>query len=160
MSREWHEAVGVHLILSYHVQHVFILSSARTYININLEISKYFGTDSTGGGIGFQFRAIKANAGLQKKCIASGGDPKDLNIGMAKSQKPSLCFVLEYIHTHVHRFGHRFGVQQLTSITEISKYYPEASPYALQHHFRAILKEAKQLRANGGRTSHPSVFAF
>ena len=45
------------------------------------EISKYFGTDSTGGGIGFQFRTIKANATRQRKCIQDGGDPKDLGIG-------------------------------------------------------------------------------
>ncbi|TVY23936.1 hypothetical protein LHYA1_G007406 [Lachnellula hyalina] len=45
------------------------------------DISTYFGTDSTGGGIGFQFRAIKADAKRQRDCIEAGGDPRDLNIG-------------------------------------------------------------------------------
>jgi hypothetical protein len=40
-----------------------------------------FGSDSTGGGIGFQFRQIKANAKVQKACFTSGGDPLTLGIG-------------------------------------------------------------------------------
>jgi hypothetical protein len=48
------------------------------------DISKYFGSDSTGGGIGFQFRAIKADAKRQRDCVDTGGDPKDLNIGSLK----------------------------------------------------------------------------
>jgi hypothetical protein len=45
------------------------------------DISKYFGSDSTGGGIGFQFRQIKADAKRQRDCVDAGGDPKNLNIG-------------------------------------------------------------------------------
>ncbi len=83
-----------------HTQHLFILfKHSRTYINSNPEISKFFGTDSTGGGIGFQFRAIKANAELQKNCIASGGDPKDLGIGAGKSQKLSPYVLSTNQHT-------------------------------------------------------------
>ncbi|TVY40899.1 hypothetical protein LSUB1_G002346 [Lachnellula subtilissima] len=48
------------------------------------DISTYFGSDSTGGGIGFQFRAIKADAKRQRDCIDAGGDPRDLNIGGGK----------------------------------------------------------------------------
>ncbi|KAL2062717.1 hypothetical protein VTL71DRAFT_5789 [Oculimacula yallundae] len=44
-------------------------------------ISKYFGKDSTKGGIEFQFRTIKADAKRQKACADSGGDPQTLGIG-------------------------------------------------------------------------------
>jgi hypothetical protein len=40
-----------------------------------------FGSDSTGGGIGWQFRQIKNDAKGQRACVASGGDPLDLGIG-------------------------------------------------------------------------------
>jgi hypothetical protein len=53
----------------------------------SLEISKYFGTDSTGGGIGFQFRQIKNDAKRQRQCVESGGDPKDLVIGGGKGEE-------------------------------------------------------------------------
>jgi len=50
-------------------------------------ISKHFGSDSTGGGIGWQFRAIKADAKRQQTCVKAGGDPKDLDIGKSQHQK-------------------------------------------------------------------------
>ncbi|RDL36409.1 uncharacterized protein BP5553_05761 [Venustampulla echinocandica] len=47
-------------------------------------MSKYFGSDSTKGGIEFQFRTIKADAKRQRECYDAGGDPKTLNIGSGK----------------------------------------------------------------------------
>jgi len=40
-----------------------------------------FGTDDTGGGIGWQFRQIKADSKLQRDCVKFGGDPQTLGIG-------------------------------------------------------------------------------
>ena len=56
------------------------------------DVSKYFGSDSTGGGIGFQFRQIKADAKRQRECYDAGGDPKDLNIGGKGADYFLLCF--------------------------------------------------------------------
>jgi hypothetical protein len=57
-------------------------------------ISNYFGSDSTGGGIGFQFRALKKDADRQRVCYDSGGDPKDLGIGRpVKSQRLKIFFL-------------------------------------------------------------------
>jgi hypothetical protein len=53
----------------------------RTRYWFNLDISKYFGSDSTRGGIEFQFRSIKQDAKRQRACADSGGDPKNLGIG-------------------------------------------------------------------------------
>jgi hypothetical protein len=50
-------------------------------INHSVEIAKHFGSDATSGGIGFQFRAIKADAKRQRDCVENGGDPVDLGIG-------------------------------------------------------------------------------
>src|SRR4051812_18457970 len=51
-------------------QHLFLASlylhPQSPKINIPTEISKYFGEDSTSGGIGFQFRQIKQWAKSQK----------------------------------------------------------------------------------------------
>ena len=53
-----------------------------------IEISNYFGSDSTRGGIEFQFRSIKNNAKRQKECFDKGGDPfLDLATGSDKSTK-------------------------------------------------------------------------
>lgn len=52
-----------------------------TSIDRNADISKYFGQDSTKGGIEFQFRSIKADAKRQKACYEAGGDPQTLVIG-------------------------------------------------------------------------------
>jgi len=60
-------------------------------------ISNYFGSDSTGGGIGFQFRAIKKDADRQRACFDSGGDPKDLGIGSGKGQS----LVTDYFTQHI-----------------------------------------------------------
>ncbi len=56
-------------------------------------ISNYFGSDSTGGGIGFQFRAIKKDADRQRACFDSAGDPKDLGIGSGKGQTLKAFFL-------------------------------------------------------------------
>ena len=55
-------------------------------------ISKYFGHDSTPGGLEFQFRTFKANAKRQKSCADAGGDPQSLAIGIGKSNSSSLIF--------------------------------------------------------------------
>jgi hypothetical protein len=44
-------------------------------------ISNYFGSDSTAGGIEFQFRGLKKQGRSQKEAFDSGKDPKDLVIG-------------------------------------------------------------------------------
>ncbi|TAQ86433.1 hypothetical protein B7494_g5243 [Chlorociboria aeruginascens] len=49
-------------------------------------MSNYFGTDSTPGGIQFQFRAIKQDAQRQKAAFDAGTDPKDLVIGGGKDR--------------------------------------------------------------------------
>ncbi|PSS23213.1 hypothetical protein M430DRAFT_214677 [Amorphotheca resinae ATCC 22711] len=53
------------------------------------DMSKYFGKDSTPGGIGFQFRQIKQYAKSQKQCADSGGDPQTLGIGAGKGEDAS-----------------------------------------------------------------------
>lgn len=55
-------------------------------------ISKYFGHDSTPGGLEFQFRTFKANAKRQKACADAGGDPQSLAIGVGKSNSSRLIF--------------------------------------------------------------------
>jgi hypothetical protein len=45
------------------------------------DISKYFGQDSTPGGMQWHFRAIKDFAKRQKACADAGGDPQTLGIG-------------------------------------------------------------------------------
>jgi hypothetical protein len=45
------------------------------------DLSKYFGQDSTPGGMGFQFRTLKQYAKRQKACADAGGDPQTLGIG-------------------------------------------------------------------------------
>lgn len=59
----------------------------ETPINASADISKYFGKDSTPGGIGFQFRQIKLYAKSQKQCADSGGDPQTLGIGAGKGEE-------------------------------------------------------------------------
>jgi hypothetical protein len=74
-----------HYLYTQHVEH---------HIDSHLppDVSKYFGSDSTGGGIGFQFRQIKADAKRQRECYDAGGDPKDLNIGGKGAAYFPLCF--------------------------------------------------------------------
>ena len=51
-----------------------------------------FGSDSTGGGIGFQFRQIKSDAKLQRDSVARGEDPKKLGIGSGGAKGGSSTF--------------------------------------------------------------------
>ncbi|RDW83019.1 hypothetical protein BP5796_04510 [Coleophoma crateriformis] len=44
------------------------------------EISKHMGSDTTEGGIGFQFRRIKAGAKVQQAAVKAGKDPKDVDV--------------------------------------------------------------------------------
>ncbi|TVY62724.1 hypothetical protein LSUE1_G006157 [Lachnellula suecica] len=112
------------------------------------KVSKYFGTDSTGGGIGFQFRTIKADAKRQRDCVAAGRDPKDLNIGLPGKEIARLLNDDTTAAALEHRFRpiKKAGAEMKA---EISKYYPEASVFSLQHRFRPIIKEGKRLRDGG-----------
>jgi hypothetical protein len=69
----------------------FALCGLRQSINASTDISKYFGQDSTPGGIGFQFRTIKQYAKSQKACADSGGDPQTLDIGAGGKGENSQC---------------------------------------------------------------------
>lgn len=80
-----------------------------------------FGSDSTGGGIGFQFRQIKNDAKRQRACVASGGDPRTLDIGSkgenSKSPKggsSTLIFLSLPQHSTQHR--HNCTSAVLTSV--------------------------------------------
>lgn len=79
-----------------------------TNINFPSDISKYFGQDSTSGGIGFQFRQLKQYAKSQKACANSGGDPQTLGIGAGKGEDGSVkggqCSAFPY-----HRFAFLFS---------------------------------------------------
>lgn len=84
---------------SFHTLHFThcILFSSLLYatldnpVNASTDISKYFGQDSTPGGIGFQFRTIKQYAKSQKTCADSGGDPQTLSIGAGGKGDNSQC---------------------------------------------------------------------
>lgn len=69
-------------------------------------ISKYFGHDSTPGGLEFQFRTFKANAKRQKACADAGGDPQMLCFG---SEKGLSCTLTLF---------HFFPAQHITTCTE------------------------------------------
>ena len=60
-----------------------------------------FGSDSTGGGIGFQFRQLKNDAKLQRDSVARGEDPKKLGIGSggAKGGSSTFSFALNSLFT-------------------------------------------------------------
>ena len=62
----------------------------------SIAISNYFGSDCTGGGIGFQFRAIRKDADRQRACFDSGGDPKNLGIG-SKSQSLKISSFTKHV---------------------------------------------------------------
>jgi hypothetical protein len=68
-------------------------------------MSNYFGTDSTGGGIEFQFRAIKKDAKRQRAWFDSGGDPKELGIGVPGTGKGQNLADISFFAQHVF-FGH------------------------------------------------------
>lgn len=69
-----------YIIAKISIQSHFTLFHAPQHILTNIsEISKHFGSDSTSGGIGFQFRQIKNDAKRQRACVASGGDPASLS---------------------------------------------------------------------------------
>lgn len=71
-------------------------ASSHIYITTNSssDISKYFGGDSTSGGIGFQFRAIKADAKRARACADAGGDPHILGIGGGNCQTALFLLLL------------------------------------------------------------------
>ncbi|CAG8978918.1 hypothetical protein HYALB_00005255 [Hymenoscyphus albidus] len=78
-----------------------------------------YGKDSTGGGIGFQFRQIKNDAKRQRQCFESGGDPKDLNVGAGSGTEKA-----------------------------IAAYYQEDSTkHSIEHRMRVIKAEAKKMTA-------------
>lgn len=76
--------------VSHHTLHIFLFIFGPFHvIDVLLEISRCFGTDSTAGGIGFQFRRIKAGAQLQLGALAAGLDPKDVDFFDPKGGKGS-----------------------------------------------------------------------
>ena len=80
----------------------FRMSKSRL-LTAHLAISNYFGTDSTPGGIGFQFRTIKADAKRQRDCFNNGGDPQTLSIGGGKGTSSFLRFLSAHCqHTSTH----------------------------------------------------------
>jgi hypothetical protein len=68
-------------------------------------MSNYFGSDSTGGGIQFQFRAIKKDAKRQRQCFNSSGDPRELGIGVLGTGKGQDLADISFFVQHVF-FGH------------------------------------------------------
>ncbi|KAK0124026.1 hypothetical protein ONS95_009012 [Cadophora gregata] len=97
------------------------LYSAKGGGKTGKNISKYFGKDSTKGGIEFQFRAIKQDAKRQKACADAGGDPQTLGIGSG----------------HVKAGGSEIALRMNDGTTAA----------ALQHRFRPIKKEADAMNA-------------
>lgn len=77
---------------SYHFHFYTTTLKSRLLMNSS-EISKFFGKDSSTGGIGFQFREIKRNAKLQRACADAGGDPQTLNIGTGEKGAFSFSFI-------------------------------------------------------------------
>jgi hypothetical protein len=57
------------------------------------------GTDTTAGGIGFQFRTIKQDAKRQRDAFHSGKDPKDLMMGGGKGAS-TFPFMLLFSFMH------------------------------------------------------------
>jgi hypothetical protein len=104
-------------------------------------ISNYFGSDSTGGGIGFQFRTIKKDADRQRACFDSGGDPKDLGIGgpQAKGQ------ILKTFFHSTARFLWLFKINHLlTGNLEMAKFIgSDCTRGALEWQFRRYRAGAK-----------------
>jgi len=131
------------------------------------EIHNMFGKDSTPGGIGFQFRQIKAWAKLQRDAFEAGVDPQTLDcFGKAAGstspsksrgiEKSSFLYVVSFakwstsiiivVLEHI-----------LTSLAEMTKYFDDGTTaYALEHVFRRLKAEAKIARA--GTTHHSLVY--
>jgi hypothetical protein len=97
--------------ISFFSLHDFLdLPLTRILILIfSIEISNMFGSDSTKGGIEFQFRQIKTNAKAQKNCFGSGGDPMTLGIGsiggVAKGSSTFHC-VASLSVSYIYRTAH------------------------------------------------------
>lgn len=73
----------------------FLRNTKRRTTADDPDLSKYFGKDSTPGGIQFQFRTLKHYAKQQKSCADAGGDPQTLGIGSGEGQSTSLSFFQE-----------------------------------------------------------------
>lgn len=79
-------------------------------VNEYLDLSKYFGKDSTPGGIQFQFRELKRYAKMQRACADSGGDPQSLGIGTREKGTFWLLFFISLSQVLFHCEREQFGV--------------------------------------------------
>lgn len=98
MSTIWARRRAVRLDSLHFTQHFsshiqFPSHTTRAIADV-LDLSKYFGKDSTAGGIQFQFRTLKHNAKRQKACADAGGDPQTLGIGSLGGVDQSTLFYL------------------------------------------------------------------
>ena len=133
-----------------------------TQVDTHSDISKFFGSDSTSQGIGFQFRQIKNDAKRQRACVAAGSDPASLSLtGGADNSGPIQPF--SYYFPKHKTIDYCFVRTIINRFTATAQYFPAATPYALDHFFRPIKKEALKLRAEGPSagtlsTSPPNFF--
>ncbi|CZT02253.1 uncharacterized protein RCO7_11042 [Rhynchosporium graminicola] len=121
------------------------------------DISKYFGKDSTKGGIEFQFRTIKQDAKRQKACADTGGDPQTLGIGTGaiKASGPAIAHYMADGATAA-AVEHRFRPLKKEAETlkcakptclDCLRMSDGTTATALQHRFRPIKKEADAINA-------------
>lgn len=153
-----------HFAFSY--AHVSILGINP--INARTDISKYFGEDSTPGGIGFQFRTIKQYAKSQKECADSGGDPQTLDIaaGAGKGEDSIITtgnavlaiFILDALLDFACSVPFSTTHQHIDLDIAIALYYPDGSKDSLQHRFRTIVADGRRLREEGCEASAVRVF--
>ncbi|KAG4439123.1 hypothetical protein IFR05_005410 [Cadophora sp. M221] len=127
------------------------LYSAKSGGKTGRNISKYFGKDSTKGGIEFQFRSIKADAKRQKACYDAGRDPQTLGIGsgIVKSGGSAITHYMAEGTTGVaveHRF--RMIKKEAATLKSIAlRLQDGTTAAALQHRFRDIKKDVVAMNA-------------
>jgi len=110
-----------------------------------------FGSDSTGGGVGFQFRQIKADAKRQKDCVKSGGDPKTLGIGSKGEAAGTFQTCLSFSW---HCKAQKYRIWKIIGMNlAIASYYPDGTVAPFQHRFRYILKEGHRPRCEINRSA-------
>ena len=145
----------------------------KSSINAPTDISKYFGEDSTPGGIGFQFRTIKHHAKSQKECADSGGDPQTLGIGTSTGKgedsivKKANVVLAVFVFDALGFCFLSYVFYHIDVDIAIALYYPDGSKDSLQHRFRSIVADGRRLREEGCeasavrvfRVKSPSVFA-
>ncbi|PQE06651.1 hypothetical protein CJF31_00009776 [Rutstroemia sp. NJR-2017a BVV2] len=134
-----------------------ILASSPSYSlfsqALQHEIHKMFGEDSTAQGIGYQFRAIKANAARQREAFEAGIDPQTLGICSLDVQpnRKSSCglvlFSLVVQSTAVRALLHFFQLIMSSTLTlsiAMANWLDDGTTaYALEHRFHEVKKIAK-----------------